>query len=122
MIVLETSAVIDLLSGNQLGLKVKDHIAGEPAAITSLSAFEVLSGRKGTRKTQAQEFIKNCEILSFDEKAVFAAIELEEDQAAKGKPIGKLDTMIAATSRVHKLQLLATDGDFKDISGCIVLQ
>ncbi len=115
MIVLDSSAIIDLFLGTELGKKVKAKIGQESIAVTSISVHEVLVGYKD--KEVVTNFFKSVTVISFDEQASYKSCELDEVLKKKGKPIAKLDLFIASICMHHNLSLITTDKDFKEVEG-----
>ena len=121
MAVLDSSTIIHLLKGTQQGHILREKFENEILTTTSISINEVLIGIKDQQKILALEFLKELEILPFDERAAYKSVELEDYFRKKGKLIGKLDTMIAAICLTHNLSLITTDKDFDFVPGLKVL-
>lgn len=115
MIVLDSSAVIELLKGTEKGKKIRENINNEAIAITTITLYEVLIGVPARHNAIIREFLKTFEILPFDEDAGYKSIVIEEQLTKRGKLIGKLDIFIASICLVHDLKLLTADNDFKNI-------
>lgn len=113
MIVLDTSAIIELNLGTEKGKKIARFIEKEATAISAISVNEFLIGAKN--KKLLDEFVKTTHILPFDAEAAYKSVEIEEKLKGKGKMINKLDILIAATVLVHGLQLITADKDFMNI-------
>lgn len=117
MLVLDSSAVIDLFLGTARGKKVKETIGQEPIGVTSITVHEVLIGVKEREKEIMSDFFKSILIIPFDADASYKSIELETSLRKKGKTMAKLDLFIASICLLHNLSLLTTDSDFKIIDG-----
>ncbi|MBI4016130.1 MAG: PIN domain-containing protein [Candidatus Aenigmarchaeota archaeon] len=123
MAVLDSSAIIHVLSGTKTGEQLKTQFGEEAISTTAISLNEVFIGlRTDAERKTAVEFFKELEVLAFDETAAFKSIEIENSLKKNGKLIGKLDMMIAAICIVHGLPLLTTDNDFKNVSSLKVLR
>ncbi|MBI3033262.1 type II toxin-antitoxin system VapC family toxin [Candidatus Woesearchaeota archaeon] len=115
MILLDTCAVIDLLSGKGNYKQLQEIIATQSVAISSISINELLIDARQAKKQIIYEFMKSVEIIPFDEQAAIESVKIEEELTKKGSKIGKLDIFIAGICRVHKLMLITSDNDFKKI-------
>ena len=117
MIVLDTSAVIELAKGTEKGRKAEEFLRQEAAAISAITLNELLVGASEKQKLRMQNFISSLHVLPFDAEVSHASVGLEEQLERAGKMIGKLDIFIAATCIVHDLQLITADHDFKHVKG-----
>lgn len=117
MILIDTSAAIDLLKGNEKGLKIKQYIESDVIATSTITINEVLIGAEGPQKPVVHDFIKTLQIFPFDTAAAYKSVGVEESLMKKGKPIGKLDIFIASICLVHDVKLLTTDKDFMHVTG-----
>ena len=117
MILLDTSAVIELLEGGEFGKKVQGYIEDDVAGVSTITINEFLVGAGEKQKQTFQEFLKSSEILSFDELASYKSVGIEKSLSRKGEMIGKLDIFIAAICLVQDVPLITTDKDFKNVDG-----
>ena len=113
MIILDSSAIINLLRGTEKGKTIKNALKNENYATTAFCVHEVLIGSE--EKEALMSFFKSISVLSFDAEASFKSIEIENTLRKKGKLIGKIDLFIASICVVHNMQLMTTDNDFKNI-------
>ena len=113
MIVLDSSAVIDLFLGTATGKQVKEKIGKEPIAVTSITVHEVLIGAK--ERNVMESFFKSITVIPFDADASYKSIELETTLRKKGMNMAKLDLFIASICLQHNLLFLTTDSDFKRV-------
>lgn len=116
MIVLDTSAIIELIDGTEKGKSVQKHIADEAVGISAVTVNELLIGARGEERIVIGDFVRSVHILPFDADAAYQSIQIEEVLKQKGRMIGKLDIFIAAICMVHKLPLLTTDKDFATVA------
>lgn len=121
MILLDSSAVVDLFLGTARGKKVKETIGQEPISVTSFSIHEVLIGVKEKEREIISDFFKSILIIPFDAAASYRSLELEISLRRKGKIMAKVDLFIASISLLHNLPLLTTDSDFREVEGLQVL-
>ncbi len=121
MIILDTSAIIELFNGTQKGLKVKEILENEAAGISAITINELLVGANKKEKEIIHGFLSSLHILSFNSEAAYKSVELEEDLISKGKIIGKLDIFIASIGLVSDLKILTADKDFNNVDGLNVI-
>ncbi|HLC88529.1 MAG TPA: type II toxin-antitoxin system VapC family toxin [Candidatus Nanoarchaeia archaeon] len=115
MIVLDTSAVIELIIGSEKGKRISVLLEPEAAAVTAITINEALSCASERQRSIFQLFFKTCHVLPFDEQAAYKSVELEESLYKKGRPLAKPDLFIASICLLHGLPLLTCDSDFTRI-------
>lgn len=107
MFVLDTNACIRILNGlsPRLAARLRQH---EPAEIgvSAITRAELLCGaRRSARVTEnlrvLQRFLSACVSVPFDDRCAEHYGAIRVDLAARGKPIGPNDLLIAATARAH---------------------
>ncbi|MBI4139915.1 type II toxin-antitoxin system VapC family toxin [Candidatus Woesearchaeota archaeon] len=121
MAVLDSSATIDILSGNGLGIILRDKYKREATRTTTITMHEVLFGVKQEYKKQVLNYFQTLDILSFDSASAIKSSELEQEMRAKGKILNRLDVFIAAICITRGEPLITTDKDFKQIPGLKIL-
>lgn len=121
MIILDTSAIVEFLNGTDKSAEILRIIEDDVAGVSTLSVNEVLIGAHGEQRRIARDFFSSLEIVPFDEEAAYRSVDVEEMLSRKGKPIGKIDTLIAATALVHNVSLLTADKDFLNVDGLKVV-
>ncbi|MBN1322724.1 MAG: type II toxin-antitoxin system VapC family toxin [Methanotrichaceae archaeon] len=98
MIVLDTSAPIDLFRGSE---RIREYL-GEDATTTKISCYEILAGvnhRKARREEQFfRRFFSEMEILDFDILDVEKAGEIMGFLFEEGEPVNALDVLMAGTA------------------------
>jgi len=120
MIVLDSSALIHLLSGTDQGKTIRQSLGPEAMAATSISVHEVLIGTKEKEKALVEDFFKGITIIPFDAEASYMSIQVQSGLRRKGKMLAKLDLFIASICVLHNLKLFTTDSDFKSVDGLVV--
>ncbi len=73
--------------------------------------------RRVKEKETMFTFFKTAEILSYTYEAALWSVTIADALYHKGKPIGEMDTLIAAICLEKNLHLLTTDGDFRRVEG-----
>jgi len=117
MIVLDTSALIDLFRGSD---QIREFV-GEDVATTMISCYEIFAGikhRKSEREEQFfRRFFSGIEILDFDVKAAEKAGAIMGLLLSQGTPVNTLDVLIAGTAITNGAErLISRDRDFEKIS------
>ena len=120
MMILDTSAVIELLRGTGKGKEIQKMLDHNAALVTSITVNEALVGEKNNRE-QVINFLKEINVLSFDGDAAWRSVELEEELYKKGKPLTKLDLYIASICLVNNVPLVSTDKGFQSVEGLKLL-
>jgi len=107
---LDTNIAIQIIRSKppQLLARLTAHAVGE-VLISSISAAELWFGVAKSREVQQnaralEQFLMPLEVAPFDERAASAYGPLRAELERQGRPIGPLDTLIAA----HALSLGAT--------------
>ena len=121
MAVMDTSVAIHILKNVELGKFILDNFKAELTATTSITLNEVLIGVREKDQQVATEFLKNFEVLSFDEKAAYKSVEIESKLNKKGAIIEKLDIFIASICLIKRIPLITTDKHFTRIEGLKVI-
>jgi len=121
MIVLDSSAVIELIAGEEKGKRIKDILENDTAAVSSITINEVCCGAWEKQVEILYEFFKSVHVLPFDSDAAFTSIMLEKELYKKGRPLGKLDIFIASLCLLHQLPLLTLDKGFSRVDGLRVV-
>ncbi|MBN1386033.1 type II toxin-antitoxin system VapC family toxin [Candidatus Woesearchaeota archaeon] len=119
MILLDTSAVIELLAGTEKGAAIRDHLESKAFAVSSITVNELLVCIK--QKELIKGFINSVEVLPFDKETAIKSADLEASLYMKGKPTGKLDIFLAATCINHKIPIMTCDRHFSRIKDLDVI-
>jgi tRNA(fMet)-specific endonuclease VapC len=84
-------------------------------------AFEVAKTGSQRNRDALQAFLLPLEIVTFDLEAALTYGDVRAELEAKGKPLGPLDTMIAAHARTLGLTLVTNNvREFKRVRGLAV--
>jgi tRNA(fMet)-specific endonuclease VapC len=116
MIVLDTSAVIDIFRGNE---KARSYMASETAT-TVITSYEILAGIKH-RKARAEErffrrFFSDVFPLEMNRCAAENAADIMGSLLALGTPVNSLDVLIAGIALAHGAEkIVSRDKDFQQI-------
>lgn len=122
MILLDTSAVIQLLRGSE----PPGILLGEAVGISTIVETELLVGvlHGGGKKERArvEDFLREVEVFDFERAAASKSAEVIAKLWKAGKPIGDFDAQIAGHALALKMPLL-TDNlkHFKRVEGLDVI-
>ena len=117
MIVLDTSALIDLFRGSE---EIREFV-GEEAATTMISCYEIFAGighRNAEREEQFfRRFFSGIDVLEFEMRAAEKAGAIMGQLLSQGTPVNALDVLIAGIAITNGAErLISRDRDFKKIS------
>ncbi len=121
---LDTNAVIGLLSGNTGMLAgVRQHFPGD-FGIPAVAAHELFYGAyRSARQAQNLALLDGLPlpVLEFDKEDARQAGEIRAALAAAGTPIGPYDVLIAGQALARGLVLVTHNvGEFSRVSGLLV--
>lgn len=113
MILLDTSALIEISHGTSTGYKIKDFLTNQEVYITSISVYEFLYSIKTWEK--GLEVIQNIGTISFGKDDAIRSIEIEKELSKKGRIINKLDIFISSIAINRGATLISLDKHFAGI-------
>lgn len=119
---LDSAFCIDFAHG-ELGARTKAEelsARGERLSIPAPALTEFLAGafhQGGRRLEQALEFASELEVLDVTGPIAVEAARLAGECLRRGRPVGTLDLLIAATAKHHHVPLVTRDSDFARLSG-----
>ena len=121
----DTSFCIDLSNGmpEALALAARLDESRERLAIPAPALTEFLTGacaQGGRRLDQALKLASRLEVLPVSGDVAMEAARLGGQAIRGGTPIGTIDLLIAALSRMHRLPLVTRDGDFVAVPGLVI--
>jgi len=112
-VILDTDILSEILKTKDSGLtrKAAEYQSEQGQfTISVLTVLEIVRGwHRRQREDRLEEFLKlvqSLEVLPVDAKCAEVAGRVEADLARSGLPIGRADSMIAATAMVHSLVLV----------------
>lgn len=116
MIVLDTSAVIELLKGTGNGKKIAEIvIRHKETAITAFTIFELLGNAREKEIPKLYAFFSSVVVLSFDAMASLESSKIKNRLKARGHKIGEIDIFIAGICSATNTVLITLDKDFERI-------
>lgn len=121
MVILDTSALIEILAGTERGLKLKEILGKGKLATTPITVNEALVSIRPKDGKIFRDFLETLEIIPFDKGSAFKSVEIEDALMKKGDVIGKLDIFIAAICIQKNIPLATFDSDFKRVDGLTLI-
>lgn len=122
--ILDTEVIVALLKGEAEANKVLERLSGngEQAAITILTAYELLRGAYISSNPQrnmieVKELLYNIEILDLTLQACEEASKIYRDLRKTGRLIGEIDILIAAIAKANAETVITRDQHFSCIQG-----
>lgn len=112
MFVVDTDVCVDALRGRRRAVDELAALEGEgPLAVTAVTAHELWQGAFGSTDADRSvasvaRFLAAFTVLPYDGESARVGGQLAASLGAEGRPIGDLDTMIAATALVQGAALV----------------
>jgi tRNA(fMet)-specific endonuclease VapC len=120
---LDTNICIYVINGRSPGVleKFDEHPLGA-IGISTITASELAFGvaKSGSDKNRRalEKFLAPLEVVSFDREVIWAYGTLRATLERKGRPIGSLDTLIAAHALALDVTLVTNDvSEFERVPG-----
>lgn len=117
MIILDTSAIIEILKNTYKAPSIKEHSENEEACITSFTVHELLVGVKEKELLMLTDFILSVRVLDFNIAAAFESSKIQKELASAGRTVEESDIFIAGICIANKAKLITLDKGFQDIRG-----
>jgi len=114
MILLDSSALIEILHDTEKGKNAVSLIGDEIICIAAFSIYEVMFSIK-ERERNKIEIVKMLNVLDFDKRAALKSIEIEKQLMREGRLIKKIDIFISAICAVNDLRIITADEDFRNV-------
>ena len=128
MIGLDSTFIIDLLSGNSQAASKAQQLRNEIKAVTPLNHFEVFLGiflriqSKKEEKRAAADFFANVDVLPLTPSAAIEAARIESELIRAGKEMTDIDILLAGTYLSHGYTKIVTrDKAFSRVKGLTVI-
>ena len=117
MLILDTSAVIEVLKGTSKGEEIEKYIENKGASITAFTIHELFVGIKENEIFKIQEFLASIRIFNFDSVAAAESSGIEKYLISKGKRVEESDVFIAGICLANNSKLITLDKGFLEIKG-----
>lgn len=115
MYFLDTSAVIELLSGTSKGQAIKDLLGEDILFLSSLVVHELLIGFSEKDQVLIEQFLQEVHVVPFDEGSTRKSSSLERNLRKKGLTPGKVDILLAGSCLFHGFHFISCDKSFQQI-------
>jgi predicted nucleic acid-binding protein len=107
---IDSDILISCLRGKAENLAfIEDICREEVPAISSLTYFEIWVGVRPHEEEAVSNFLSSLWILSVDQPIAKQAADYVRVYRKKGITLSSMDTLIAATAKVHNLILLTSN-------------
>ncbi len=107
---MDSDILISCLRGKAENLALIEDICREEVpAISSLSCFEIWVGVRPREEEAVSNFLSSLWILSVDQPIAKQAAEYARVYRKRGITLSSMDTLIAATAKVHDLILVTSN-------------
>ncbi|VVB77518.1 tRNA(fMet)-specific endonuclease VapC [uncultured archaeon] len=118
MAILDTSIIIDFLSGDE-GIISRVHELARNGKLrtTTITEYELLKHKNELKKDFAKKLLMTLEICPFDRRAATEAALVFAELSKKGKMINENDILIIGISSANGDLLVTRDQKFKNITG-----
>jgi predicted nucleic acid-binding protein len=117
MIILDTSALIEITRGSENGAQIIKLVQGESYATTSINMHELLLLARDDEKEEFKDFFNAIKIYPYDKDCIEKSVFIERTLMQKGKLINRLDILIASICLAQGAGILTLDEDFKRVPG-----
>jgi tRNA(fMet)-specific endonuclease VapC len=121
MILLDTSALIELAKESLAGVKIAKYCKNERISISTITINEILLIANKEEEVVFKEIFEKVSVLPFDEECAHKSVEIERALKKKGMLIGKPDIFVGAVALANNISVVTSDKDFKRIKGLRVI-
>ncbi len=116
MVIFDTNLLIDALSGQKKAIKTIESYKGkESAAITILSKYELLRGKKFSEQLTIDDMLGGLNVYVLGDREVADCTAIYRALKAEGKLIDEFDILIAGITVANNEKLVTNDAGFKEI-------
>ncbi len=115
MLILDTSAAIEILKATEKGNEIKKHLENQEASITAFTVHELMMGVRESEITKTQAFLTSIKIFDFDTVSAIESAKIEKQLISKGKKIEESDVFIAGICLSNNSKLITLDKDFLEV-------
>ncbi len=111
MLVLDSTAIIEVLNGSQIGAKIRGQLS-EDTVTTALSVYEVGRGMKEQQKEHIAHFFEQIPICACTKSTAERSAQIEKELRNTGKMINQIDILIAGICQELDATIVTLDKDF----------
>lgn len=115
MIILDTSAAIEILKATETGAEIRKFLETGEVCITVFTVHELMVGVKENEISKLQGFFASVKTFSFDSMAALESAKIEKRLILKGKKIEESDVFIAGVCLATNSKLFTLDKGFLGI-------
>lgn len=114
---LDSSCIIDILSGNERGAKAAQLAKGAELVTSAICYCEVLNRLDLDKAAKAEAFLSKLLVFGLGLQEAKIAKEMQYACRRAGNQVPTVDCLIAATAKTNSATLIASDHDFARIDG-----
>jgi len=124
-VVLDTSAVIEILEDTVKGHHVEDKLKGKTVALPTIVVAEVCSyvARRGADPENVfRLLLKRAHLVDIDSEIAYDGSQLHALAKKKKPKFSLVDAVVVMTGDHLKAQVITCDNDFSGMKNCIVVR
>jgi len=114
MILLDSSAIVEIIRGTSNGKEILDKLKGE-VFVSPFSIYEIFLGLKQNENILLERLLNTSQILNFDVGSAMSSAHIMDTLTKKGQKINIIDIFIASIALSNNLTLVSLDKDFTKI-------
>ena len=112
MLLLDTSAIIEVLNGTKIGLSIKKEMESDKVITTVLNKYEIMVGIKPHEKEKTESFFEQMDVVPLTIKEMSLCIAINKKLTTAGKMINETDIFIAGICQELDAAIITLDRDF----------
>ena len=116
IIIMDTSVVVEILRGTELGKRIVSEISTKEVGISSLTVYELVWSRPEEER-KVLEMVQRLRVFNFELRHALKAAEIRRTLGKKGITIDEVDIFIASIALEQGCDLVSCDRDFEKIPG-----
>ena len=114
MILLDSSAIVEILRGTDKGQAILSKIEDD-VFLSPFSIYEVVLGLKQNESLLLERLLTTTRLINFDMRSSLVAVQIMKKLTDKGQKINIIDIFIASIALSNNLTLVSLDKDFAKI-------
>lgn len=115
MLLLDSSAIIELLYDTPKGKKITEAIGSELAATTAVNIHELARAATSKELAVLSNIFSGMEVFPYDKDCAFISSKLGMELKKQGKEINELDLFIAGIGIKNKVTIATLDKHFSRV-------
>lgn len=115
MLLLDSSAIIELFYDTPKGKKIIEAIGSELAATTAVNIHELIRVATSKELAVLSNIFSGIEVFPFDKDCAFISSKLSMELKKQGKEINELDLFVAGIGIKNKVTIATLDKHFSRV-------